>query len=89
MKIVIQCAATKQQPLLNSGFRTDDNRLVRFVANPALAPVSENYIYVRPDDLFNEKSTWRERLIVYNNLPTNMLKLFPAYELYKIKHTLI
>lgn len=85
MKIVIQCAATKQQPLLDSGFRAEDKRLVKFVANPALAPVSESYVYVRPDDLFDKKSTWRERLIDYNNLPTNMLKLFPAYQLYKNK----
>lgn len=83
MKIVIQCAATKNLTLPGSGFRTSDKRLVKFVAHPELAPFSGKYAYVRPDDLSDGPQTWRERLLNYNKgTPTNPLHLVPAYRLY-------
>lgn len=83
MKIVIQCAATKNPTPFGAGFRTADNRLVKFVANPKLAPNSEKYAYVNPDDLSDGQQTWRERLLSYNqDTASNSLRLSPAYKLY-------
>lgn len=85
MKIVIQCAATKNPAPFGSGFRTNDNRLVKFVAHPELAPKSEMEAYARPDDLTGSQ-TWRERLLDYNKDPAaNPLNFLPAYRLYANK----
>lgn len=83
MKIVIQCAGTKNQTP-GAGFRTSDNRLVKFVADPKKAPSSGEIAYAHPDDLSDGRQTWRERLLDYNKgSPTNPLRLLPAYQIYK------
>ena len=81
MKIVIQCAASKAP---NAGYLTrSDGKPVLFVAKPEQAPVSDKYIYARPDDSAEEGETWRQLLLDYNKHPiTNPLKLNPAYLLY-------
>ena len=80
MKIVIQCAASK---VSDAGSLTDDRgRPVIFVANPALAPHSETYIYARPDDPATNGLTWRDLLVEYNASGKNRLGLLPAYRLY-------
>lgn len=83
MKIIIQCAGRKKKPLPKSGFRTSDNRLIQFVANPNLAPDSEIYAYKKPEDIYNGSDTWRDEILEYNKNPiSNPLQLFPAYQLY-------
>ena len=86
MKIVIQCAGSKNAQLPGSGFHTTDGRLVKFVADATVAPSSGVYTYARPDDLWDGEHTWRERLLDYNNeAKSNPLHLLPAYRLYKNK----
>ncbi|MFA7242458.1 MAG: hypothetical protein WC091_20305 [Sulfuricellaceae bacterium] len=83
MKIVIQCAGSKN-PTPDAGFRSPDNRLVKFVAHPKEAPVGGEFAYARPDDLSDDRQTWRERLLDYNDgASTNPKGLLRAYELYK------
>lgn len=83
MKIVIQCAGTKNQTP-GAGFRTSDNRLVKFVADPKKAPSSGDIAYAHPDERPDGLQTWRERLLDYNKgATTNPLGLLPAYQLYK------
>lgn len=86
MKIVIQCAGSKNPSSSDAGFRATDNRLIKFVAHPELAPHSDAYSYARPDDLSEGSQTWRERLLDYNKEDrANRLQLLPAYRLYKGK----
>lgn len=83
MKIVIQCAGSKNPARLGVGFRAADNRLIKFVARPELAPHSDTYAYARPDDMSDGSQTWRKRLLDYNKeAPANRLHLLPAYQLY-------
>lgn len=83
MKIVIQCAASKNPIQPGGGFRAADRRLVRFVAHPELAPSSEEIVFAHPDDLWEGKRTWRDRLLDYNEVPSaNPLGLKHAYQLY-------
>lgn len=81
MKIVIQCAASKNP---TAGSMIDkSNRRVLFVADPRQAPPSEQCTYARPDDIFDRDVTWREHLADYNRgSRENPLGLFPAYKLY-------
>ena len=87
MKIVIQCAGSKNTQLPRSGFHTSDGRLVKFVADPKSAPSSDHqYAYAKPDDLSDGQHTWRERILDYNKeAKSNPLSLLPAYRLYKNK----
>jgi len=85
MKIVIQCAARKDQ---RAGALKDANgQPVLFVANPDLAPPAEGCTYARPDDQAPNGLTWRELLVEYNNEyrrnGANPSGLVPAYKLYK------
>ena len=87
MKIVIQCAASKNPSQPGAGFRTTNDRVVRFVAHPNLAPLTEKYAYAHPDELSDGSQTWRERLTDYNmnynkEGSPNPLHLMPAYQLY-------
>jgi hypothetical protein len=79
---VIQCAARKRA---DAGYlMTPDGRRVSFVAEPGAAPVSDSVIYARPDDIAENGTTWRERLLAYNhNARGNPLGLLPAFELYQ------
>ncbi|MCX6179169.1 MAG: hypothetical protein NT163_07390 [Chlorobiales bacterium] len=86
MKIVIQCAGTKNAQRPGSGFRDDTGRVVKFVADAKGAPSSSQYAYVRPDDLSDNQYTWREKLLDYNmEAKSNPLGLLPAYRLYARK----
>ncbi|WP_413658605.1 hypothetical protein [Paraburkholderia phenoliruptrix] len=83
MKIVIQCAGSKIQPKPDAGFRSSDNRRIKFVAHPELAPHGDSYVYVRPDDSFDGVQTWRQHLLSYNReYQKNPSQLLPAYHLY-------
>ncbi len=82
MIAVIQCAAGKKP---NAGhLKMQDGTPVMFVADPALAPASDNVIYARPDDLAHTGQSWRTMLLNYNADPgNNALGLLPAWELYR------
>lgn len=55
-----------------------------FVADPGKAPQQTGTFHARPDDLCEGTSTWRERLVSYNDNPgANPLSLLPAYQLYE------
>ncbi|MVZ88207.1 hypothetical protein GPZ74_30340 [Burkholderia pseudomallei] len=83
MKIVIQCAGRKIQSNPDAGFRSSDNQRIKFVAHPELAPHSDSYVYVKPDDLFDGAQTWRQHLLNYNRThQNNPCHLLPAYRLY-------
>lgn len=83
MKVVIQCAGTKNPMQSGSGFVTASGKSVQFVADPGLAPSNEIHAYVHPDDSSDGSQTWRERLIHYNETSAaNPLQLLPAYKLY-------
>ncbi len=83
MRIVIQCAATKNQ---NAGtFRTADGYRVAFVADPAIAPPAPGVLHAHPDDPSDQPGlTWRERVAAENVAGgTNPWGLLPAGELYR------
>lgn len=86
MKVILQCSGSKKPTLKGNGFRANDGRLIKFVADPKGAPVSDEYYYACPDDLADARHTWREKLLVYNMSETsNPLGLLPAYKLYDNK----
>ena len=81
MKIVIQCAATKQPGA--GRMRMSDGRDVLFIADPAAAPARPEVAYARPDDASDRGPSWRELLVDYNQDPDdNPLGLLPSYRLY-------
>jgi len=80
MKIVIQCAARKHPSA--GRLRTTAGSEVLFVAQPALAPPDAIRYRARPDDVSDDRRTWRERLIACNAAADNPLNLLPAYRLY-------
>jgi hypothetical protein len=81
MKIVIQCAARKD-PAAKT-FLASDGRAVVFVARPDIAPRQAGVVYARPDDDCAEGTSWRKRLLAYNEgAKTNPLGLLPALQLY-------
>lgn len=82
MIVVIQCASGKNPTA--GCLVTKGGKLVKFVANPELAP-RDGYLYQHPDDLC-EGISWRKVLCDYNNNPLNNPNgLLPAWELYTPK----
>lgn len=82
MKIIIQCAASKDPAagMMNA----QDGTPVVFVANPDIAPATTNHIYAHPDGLAKGHRAWREWLLDYNAHPSgNPLGLLPAWLLYR------
>lgn len=82
MKVLIQCAATKDP---RAGcMRTIDGRRVKFVAHPPLkGEGGGDYLLVHPDDHSDNGQTWRARVLAYNqNREVNPFGLLPAYRLY-------
>lgn len=81
MKIVIQCAGSKNE----GGFwQTGSGERVTFVGDPQKAPLATTGFCVRPDDIAKSGKSWRELLLDYNRQPeTYPFKLHPAYRLYK------
>ena len=62
--------------------RTKDGEPVKFVARPDLAP-EDGFTYARPDDLSDQRASWRDLLLRYNeDAGDNRLGLLPACELY-------
>lgn len=82
MKIVIQCAASKDDAA--GTIRTKDGKPVSFVADPARAPERSDVVYARPDDPAEDGWRWRDHLLGYNRQPgANPLGLLPAWRLYR------
>ncbi|URK16579.1 hypothetical protein M9H61_13600 [Thalassospira sp. GO-4] len=79
MNIVIQCAGRKNGQF----FKTENGKEIFFVADPALAPKDDAYLYAHPDDQADSKLTWRQTLLSYSKSPDNPLNLVRAFELYK------
>jgi hypothetical protein len=79
--VVIQCAGKKRK----DGFLcAREGKPVIFVADPASAPLSDDYVYMRPDDPSDQGGSWRDVLVRYNEAPgNNPLSLLPAFELYE------
>ncbi len=82
MIVVIQCAAKKRP---DAGYlRSLDGRKVMFVANPGIAPASDDQVFARPDDPSDSDNSWRTALYKYNANPgNNPLGLLPAWQLYE------
>jgi len=84
MKIVIQCAGGKRYDDAGSLELSNGNPLL-FVARPEKAPPDGKHSYARPDDISDDRRTWRQRLLDYNrnNARTNPNGILPAYKLYR------
>jgi hypothetical protein len=82
VRIVIQCAGRKSARA--GKFQTVDGREVVFVGAPGKAPQQTEIYWARPDDPSDRGGTWRDRLVEYNQTPSeNPLSLLPAYQLYE------
>jgi len=82
MKIVIQCAASKDPDA--GTMRTEDGTSVLFVADPAHAPDRKDLVYARPDDPARDGRSWRDHVLAINREPgENPLGLRPAWRLYR------
>lgn len=82
MKIVIQCAASKDPAA--GMMKTSEGTPVLFVADPARAPARTDIVYARPDDLAEDGQRGRDALLLYNLQPgSNPLGLLPAWRLYR------
>jgi len=80
MKVVIQCARSKQA---SAGTFSLDSQRVSFVSKPRLAPGSPGVAHFHPDELIPGRSiTWREHLVQYNRNRENPQRLLPAADLY-------
>lgn len=80
MQVVIQCAGKKAA---DAGYMvTAEGRRVMFVADPARAPLSADYVYATPNDEADDGRSWRQRVLSYNEAGENPLGLLPAYKLY-------
>ncbi len=82
MNIIIQCAASKRP---NAGMlRSATGRTVMFVAEPQLAPRGGELLYARPDDMADDRRTWRDVLLQANQEPAdNPFGLLAAMDLYE------
>lgn len=86
MKIIIQCAASKNSQRLGRGWYIRDGRPLKFVAHPDVAPQDGSMFYAHPDDLDENGMSWREGILKYNeSSATNPFELLPAYRLYSHK----
>ena len=84
MKVVIQCAASKDHSA--GTMRTKDGKVVLFVANPHIAPATSNQVFARPDDRADDGRRWRDHVLDYNfNSSRNPHGLLPAWRLYQPK----
>lgn len=82
MKVVIQCAASKDSK--GGYFHAADGQRVKFVARPEQSPAIETCVLAHPDDpTGTDSNTWRDLVAEYNKKPNdNPFGLFPAYRLY-------
>lgn len=82
MKIVIQCAASKDPEA--GMLKTSAGTPVLFVADPARAPMRPDIVYARPDDVAEDGVSGREIMRRLNAQPgSNPLGLLPAWRLYR------
>jgi hypothetical protein len=84
MRIVIQCAGSKQ----GGGYwTTSTGRRVAFVGDPRApsAPDTSGALLVKPDEIAEGGRTWRQQLSAYNDneAATNPKRLWPAWQLYE------
>jgi hypothetical protein len=84
MIVVIQCAGSKQRDADKKCLKTVRGKLVHFVARPKLAPLHDDLVYARPDDLSDNGMSWR-RVLLNEQAGANPLGLYPAWQLYKDK----
>ena len=69
MIVVIQCAAKKNP---QAGYlRADDGRRILFVADPESAPANVGIVFARPDDITDQGLSWRQKLVNYNETPSD------------------
>lgn len=82
MKIVIQCAASKNPA---AGFwKNGEGRRVMFVAHPGKGPPEFNGVYAVPDGSSEQGASWRSQISQYNAHPSdNPFNLYPAHKLYQ------
>lgn len=82
MKIVIQCAASKNPEA--GHFRTARDGQILFVAHPDRAPQVGGLVHAHPDETSDQPGkTWRQLVGDYNARPgNNPFGLYPAYRLY-------
>jgi hypothetical protein len=81
MIAVIQCAASKRP---DAGFLlTRSGHNVLFVADPKIAPASATEVFAHPDDLAEDRKSFRQQLLEYNASGSNPLGLARAFELYQ------
>ncbi len=83
MKVVIQCAASKNDRA--GKLTTTSGEPVLFVANPGVCPsVPWGLRYARPDDSCGANgTTWRDVLTRYNEQPENPCDICRAADLYR------
>ena len=83
MIVVIQCAASNDS--IAGHLHQFGGQPVLFVADPSKAPLIDNHLYARPDDLSEEgRASWRDLLRKYNSHangnPFGLLRAFNLYE---------
>lgn len=84
MKVIIQCAASKNAQPSGSGLYSKEKRKMKFVAKTDKAPRDGDFYYAHPDDLCDGNRTWRSWLQEYNEKESsNPYGLLPAYRLYQ------
>lgn len=78
--VVIQCAKSK---VSGGHLRDERGRPVLFVADPALAPLTEDLVFAHPDDIRWDGQRWRDYVLEYNAFRQhNPLGLNRAADLY-------
>jgi len=83
MKIIIQCASSKNAPFSSIGWLNGDGKPLKFVAHPGMVPPDGRMLYAHPDDLDENGRSWREGVLKYNEPgAANPFGLLPAYRLY-------
>lgn len=82
MKIIIQCAASKDPAA--GAMKSHEGMPVLFVVDPVRAPVRTDAVYARPDDIAEGGQRWRDVVLLYNQQRrNNPLGLLPAWRLYR------
>jgi hypothetical protein len=82
MKIVIQCAASKNPAA--GCWQNSEGRHIMFVAHPGEGLPEFNGAYAVPDSSSDQGASWRSQLLQYNAHPSgNPFNLYPAHKLYQ------
>lgn len=79
--VVIQCSKKKHEEA--GTFKTNQGKVVRFVAQPEKHTTKKGEVFFRPDDMHPDLNvTWREYLKIYNRQSENQFELLKAANLY-------